>query len=768
MLSNNKGKKGDNMKFKELLQQKSVRPYVMAARFGLEKESQRTTLDGQLATTDHPQIFGNRSYHPYIQTDFSETQVELITPVADSIHEMLRFLAAIHDVALRSMNKQEMLWPLSMPPKLPVKDEDIKIAKLEQFDGVLYRRYLAKEYGKRKQMVSGIHFNFEYAEPLIQQLFSAQSTHESMKEFKNMLYMKVSRNYLRYRWLITYLFGASPISEDGYFTENQEQLKLPVRSIRNSSFGYKNHEEVKVSYESLEQYTKDIHHMVEKGILFEEKEFYSAVRLRGGKQMADLPKTGVRYIELRNLDLNPFAPLGIEEGTLEFIHLFMLFLLWTDEKEAPNDWVATGEFLNEQVALGHPFAQVKLMAEGERMFAEMDEMLEALGLFNMKKTLELHHSQLRTPDLTVAGKMWTIIESNSNEELGIIFGKEYQAMAFERPYQLAGYRNLELSTQLFMFDCIQKGVEVEVLDEQEQFLKLTHAGRVEYVKNANMTSKDSYIVPLMMENKTVTKKVLAAAGFNVPQGDEFSTLEHAEQAYVKYAEKAFVIKPKSTNYGLGISIFKEGASLADFTEALQLAFKEDTAVLIEEYLPGTEYRFFVLDDQVRAIMLRTPANVVGDGIHSVEALVAEKNLDPLRGTDHRAPLERIQLGDVERLMLKEQDLLTTSIPEKGQIVYLRENSNVSTGGDSIDVTDDFDESYKQIAIEAVKALGAKVCGVDLIIPDKTIKASKDGTAYGIIEANFNPAMHMHVYPYSGKGRHLTLDVLRMLYPEVFI
>ncbi|MEI5994212.1 bifunctional glutamate--cysteine ligase GshA/glutathione synthetase GshB [Candidatus Enterococcus mansonii] len=755
------------MKFKELLQQKNVRPYVLAARFGLEKESQRVTFDGQLATTDHPEVLGNRSYHPYIQTDFSESQMELITPVANSIHEMMRYLAAIHDVTLRSMNKHEMLWPLSMPPRLPQKDEEIKIAKLDQFEGVLYRRYLAKEYGKRKQMISGIHFNFEYDNELVQQLFSLQTEYTTIEEFKNILYMKVARNYLRYRWLITYLFGASPVSEPGYFTEREERPKEPVRSIRNSSFGYKNNENVKVSYESLQHYIEDIHRMVENGILSEEKEFYSAVRLRGGKQMADLPKTGVRYIELRNLDLNPFAPFGVDEDSLGFVHLFMLYLLWADELEAPNDWVATGEFLNEQVALGHPFAQVKLMAEGDRIFAEMNEMIETLALFGAKKSLDIHHAQLRTPDLTVAGKMWTIIESNSNQDLGIVFGKEYHDMAFERPYQLAGFRNMELSTQLFLFDAIQKGVEVEILDEQEQFLKLKHKNHVEYVKNANMTSKDSYIVPLIMENKTVTKKVLAEAGFTVPTGDEFDKLEYAEQAYVKYAEKAFVIKPKTTNYGLGITIFKEGASLADYTEALALAFKEDSAVLVEEFMPGTEYRFFVLDDQVRAIMLRVPANVVGDGVRSVEALVAEKNLNPLRGTNHRSPLEIIQLGDVERLMLKEQNLLVTSVPEKDQIVYLRENSNVSTGGDSIDVTDTFDESYKQIAIEAVRALGAKICGIDLIVPDKSVQGTKNSRTYGIIEANFNPAMHMHAYPHSGKGRHLTMDVLRMLYPEVF-
>ena len=325
---------------------------------------------------------------------------------------------------------------------------------------------------------------------------------------------------------------------------------------------------------------------------------------------------------------------------------------------------------------------------------------------------------------------------------------------------------MELSTQIFLFDAIQKGLEIEILDEQEQFLKLQHGEHIEYVKNANMTSKDNYVVPLIMENKTVTKKILSAAGFHVPGGEEFSSFIEAQEAHLRYANKAFVVKPKSTNYGLGITIFKEGASLEDFTEALRIAFKEDTAVLIEEFLPGTEYRFFVLDNDVKAIMLRVPANVTGDGKHTVEELVAAKNSDPLRGTNHRAPLELIQLNDLEKLMLKEQGLTIYSVPEKEQIVYLRENSNVSTGGDSIDMTDVIDDSYKQIAIEAVAALGAKICGIDLIIPDKDVKGARDSLTYGIIEANFNPAMHMHVYPYAGQGRRLTMDVLKLLYPEV--
>ena len=147
------------MSYSELLHNTAIRPFLLEMRIGLEKESQRVDLTGNLAQSDHPKTLGSRTFHPYIQTDFAETQVELITPVTNSPKEALRKLAMIHDVIYRSMDPEEMLWPLSMPPALPDEEDQIMIAKLKTKEDVLYRRYLAKVYGKRKQMVSGIHVN---------------------------------------------------------------------------------------------------------------------------------------------------------------------------------------------------------------------------------------------------------------------------------------------------------------------------------------------------------------------------------------------------------------------------------------------------------------------------------------------------------------------------------------------------------------------------------------------------------------------------------
>ena len=323
---------------------------------------------------------------------------------------------------------------------------------------------------------------------------------------------------------------------------------------------------------------------------------------------------------------------------------------------------------------------------------------------------------------------------------------------------------MELSTQAVIEDAIKNGIKVDVIDENDQFIRLESNGTVEYVKNGNMTSKDAYISPLIMENKVVTKKVLLEKGFRVPGGYEVSTLDEALLKFDYLKNKPIVIKPKSTNFGLGISIFKHGTDdVEDFSKAILLALKEDKDILIEEFMDGTEYRFFVIEGETKAVLLRVPANVVGDGKRTISELVEIKNENPLRGDAKKTPLKKIELGEIESLQLKEQGLSFDTILDEGQIAYLRENSNISTGGDSIDMTDEVDDSYKKLAVEISDAMMAKVCGVDLIIKD--IKQVATDQNYGVIEANFNPMMMMHIYPHKGKSRRLSLDVLRMLFPD---
>lgn len=347
------------------------------------------------------------------------------------------------------------------------------------------------------------------------------------------------------------------------------------------------------------------------------------------------------------------------------------------------------------MALEHPLKHTQFKEDAKKVIDEMELLVKQLNLTVSETLFSNLQEMLDDPSKTLAGRLYEKSENSSQREVATCIAKENYKNSWAQPYQLTGFTDMELSTQIIMFDAIQLGIKVEILDRQEQFLKLKLEDHVEYVKNGNMTSKDSYVATLIMENKTVTKKILHQHGFRVPLGDEFNDIDQALRAYDMFSSRPFVVKPKTTNYGLGISIFKEEASYEDYQKAITLAFKEDSSVLIEEFLNGTEYRFFVLNDKVEAVLLRTPANVLGDGIHTIEELVTQKNRDPLRGKDHRTPLETIQLGELEKLMLKGQGYQVDSIPESDKIIYLRENSNVSTGGDSIDVTEQIPDDYKK-------------------------------------------------------------------------
>lgn len=751
------------MTINQLLQKLESTSPILQANFGIERESLRVNRQGQLAHTPHPSCLGARSFHPYIQTDFCEYQMELITPVAKSTTEARRLLGAITDVTGRSISQDEVLWPLSMPPR--IKAQEIQVAQLENEFERHYRNYLAEKYGTKLQAISGIHYNMELGKDLVEALFQ-ESNQTDMIAFKNALYLKLAQNYLRYRWVITYLFGAAPIAEQGFF---DQEVPEPVRSFRNSDHGYVNKEEIQVSFDNLEDYVSDIGTYIANGDLIAEKEFYSAVRFRGQKANRSFLDKGITYLEFRNFDLNPFERIGISQTTMDTVHLLILAFLWLDSPENVDQVLAQGHALNEKIALSHPLEPLpdQAMAETKDIIKALDQLVQHFGLGDYHQDLVKQvKATFADPKQTLSAQLLPYIKDKSLADFALNKALAYQDYDWTAHYALKGYEEMELSTQMLLFDAIQKGINFDILDEQDQFLKLWHKDHVEYVKNGNMTSKDNYVVPLAMANKTVTKKILAGAGFPVPAGDEFTSLEQGLAYYPLIKNKQIVVKPKSTNFGLGISIFQEPASLENYQKALEIAFAEDTAVLIEEFIPGTEYRFFILDGHCEAVLLRVAANVVGDGKHTIRELVAQKNANPLRGHDHRSPLEIIALGDIEQLMLAQQGYTPDDVLPDGKKVNLRRNSNISTGGDSIDVTETMDSSYQELAAAMATSMGAWACGVDLIIPDETQIASKENPHCTCIELNFNPSMYMHTYCAEGPGQAITPKILDKLFPEL--
>ena len=751
---------------------------LLKGNFGIEREGLRCDESGNLSMKNHPKVFGDKLSNPYITTDFSESQMELITPTFKSTEETYKFLSALYDIVAMEI-EDEYLWPQSMPCIIP-EDNKIPIARFS--DNKLgktaseYREKLLQKYGGKKQLLSGIHYNFSFNEKFIKKLYENSDKALDYKHFKNKIYLKVSRNYLRYRWLLIYLLGGTGTVHETYIEDCVRQLEEVgeggfsnegALSYRNSECGYTNEHELFPSYNSVEEYVESLNRFIKEGLIESPRELYSQIRLKakGNYSLMDsLIEDGISYLEYRSIDINPFDKAGISLEDLEFINIFNLFLLI--ENESNYERWQEDALENQNIIARYGQNKVTLKKDGNPIDKEEwgIEILEKIKKINEELNLEKEDilnkmiEKIKDYKLTYAYKIIEKVTEEGYVEAHLNLAKSYKEDAYINRFKLEGYEDLELSTQILMKESIKRGMTVDLVDRNDNFISLTQGDKVEYVKQATKTSKDNYVTVLMMENKVVTKDILRKHNIKVPKGEEYNSLEEAISEAKDYINKPIVIKPKSTNFGIGISIFPEGASEDDIVKGLEIAFKYDNTVLLEEFITGKEYRFMVINDKVVGILHRVPANVTGDSIHSIRELVDIKNQSPLRGKGYKTPLEKINLDENAELFLKQRNLDFDFVPSKGEIVYLRENSNISTGGDSIDYTDDIPDRFKQIAIASAKSVGANICGVDMMIDDYRDENSQ----YAIIEVNFNPAIHIHCYPYQGVERNIAKEILELL------
>ncbi|MCK5834731.1 MAG: bifunctional glutamate--cysteine ligase GshA/glutathione synthetase GshB [Lentisphaeria bacterium] len=758
--------------------------FLTKANFGLEKENVRVDLEGHLSSKPHPASFGDKLNNPYITTDFSESQVEVITPSVDTLEEAHDFLKALHNIVALEL-EDEYLWPLSSPPSLPPEDE-IKASSFGDSESGqkanAYRDYLTEKYGKTRQLLSGIHYNFSFKETFLQELFKISEL-DDYTLFKDSVYLKLSRNFFKHRWILIYLFGASPGVHESFTPCCLDELDEVAdksfsyccgNSFRNGPCGYKNMDVFNVSYDTRADYVKGIRSLMADGTLINEKEYYSPIRLKAKDNvnlLDSIEKDGIEYVEIRLLDLNPLDETGLSLEQLQFVHLFVLYCLFDLTNTITPQEMVDGDKNHERIAqLGRKHNVTLATANGEKLLkdqgleiiTDIRTVISKLHIDKPEFIAVLDDAEACFEDKTklISRQVDRGIRQDGFIQYNLDLAKQYLGASQLNRFSLVGFEDLELSTQILLKEAIKRGLKFEILDRNENFISLSDGTKTEYVIQATKTSLDSYSTVLLMENKLVTKKILTKAGIKVPTGGDYTNKVDALADSYRYSGKKIVVKPNSTNFGLGITILQANHSAREFSQAIDFAFSEDKSILIEAFIEGKEYRIFVLGDKVVGILHRVPANVVGDGQSTITQLVTEKNRDFLRGTGYKKPLQVINLGEAEATFLAVQNLDFNSIPKLDETVYLRENSNISTGGDSIDFTDDILEEYKQIAIQSAKAADATICGVDMMIRDITEKPNPDN--HGIIEINFNPAIHIHCYPYKGKNRKLGEKMLTAL------
>ncbi|MDF2182600.1 glutamate--cysteine ligase [Neptuniibacter sp. CAU 1671] len=339
---------------------------------GIEKEGLRVDQQGQLSQQPHPRGLGSALTHEQITTDYSEALLEFITPVFSQPEQGIEYLADLHRYAYTQLS-DEQIWGGSMPGELPPADQ-IPIAEYGSSNiGQLkhiYRVGLEHRYGRAMQTIAGIHYNFSLPcgfWPLYQQY---KGSNTPLQGFQSAAYFALIRNFRRYSWLLLYLFGASPALCSSFMKDkphnleqfDDETLYLPwATSLRMSDLGYSNKAQssLGICFNQLNTYLNSLHQAIHtphppyekigikvdgqyrqlnSNILQIENEYYSDIRPKrvirsGEKPIHALMNRGVEYIEVRNIDINPFLPVGIDAAEADFLNLFLLSCLFMGDDD---------------------------------------------------------------------------------------------------------------------------------------------------------------------------------------------------------------------------------------------------------------------------------------------------------------------------------------------------------------------------------------------------------------------------------------------------
>ncbi|HEY8461347.1 MAG TPA: cyanophycin synthetase, partial [Blastocatellia bacterium] len=292
---------------------------------------------------------------------------------------------------------------------------------------------------------------------------------------------------------------------------------------------------------------------------------------------------------------------------------------------------------------------------------------------------------------------------------------------------------------------------------ERSLVQLGYGKRRRFIQAA-MTERTSAVAVDIASDKELTKILLREAGIEVP----FGTLARSEDEAVAALEivgSPAVVKPYNMSQGKGVSLNLTTA--ADVAQAYRVAKQYGTTVVVERQFRGRDYRALVINGKVVAASERAPAHVIGDGARTIAELIEDVNRRPERGEDHERPLTRIAIDAEMMEFMRRRRLSLHYAPRQGEVVYLRECANLSTGGTARDVTDLIHPRVAAMCERAARIIGLDVCGVDLILDDI---AKPPGPDNGVIEVNAAPGLRMHLAPGEGPSRDVGAAIIDMLYP----
>ncbi len=506
--------------------QESVRDFsIQGGLIGLEKEGLRVTSVGTISQTPHPANLGAALTHAFITTDYSEALTELITPPMKSGGEALTFLSDVQKFLYDNL-QDELLWVGSMPcivrggTMVPIADYGSSNAGMMKS---VYRRGLGHRYGRVMQVIAGIHFNYSLPKkfwPAFQQM---EGDDAPLQGFISDRYFGLIRNLKRMGWLIPYLFGASPAFCKSFLNgqpttlqewDSKTYYSPYATSLRMADIGYQNSKEkgtgINICYNNLESYVDTLTHAIEtpcpeyakiamkvdgeyqqlnSNILQIENEYYSSVRpkqiLHGLERPTHaLKERGVRYIELRSLDINPFLPVGIDEPQAHFIEALLITLLLQESPPCSPQERQEQDHNEAEVTYQGRKPDLKLIKAGEEILLSewamstlqsMQPVCELLdkGLASKpyQQSLQQQIECVENPDATPSARVLAEMKKNGENYYQFICRLSQQNAEYYREQRLSEARLKQFIEESKRSILQQQQIEAVDGGSFEQFLK---------------------------------------------------------------------------------------------------------------------------------------------------------------------------------------------------------------------------------------------------------------------------------------------------------
>jgi cyanophycin synthetase len=314
------------------------------------------------------------------------------------------------------------------------------------------------------------------------------------------------------------------------------------------------------------------------------------------------------------------------------------------------------------------------------------------------------------------------------------------------------------STRSIVEEAQKKGIPFKRLNEGS--LVVFGYGKNQRKIRATMTDATSGMGIDIAGDKEDTKKMLAAAYIPVPKGVLISDEQELKEV-IDEVQFPLVVKPIDGNHGRGITTNIKTAEEA--LAAFRVAKEISDEVIIEEFIQGLDYRFLVINFKLVAVAKRTPALVIGDGTSTIQQLIDQTNRDPNRGDGHEKMMTTIKVDETTTTILSKKNLKLDDVLPIGEILFLKDTANISSGGTSRDVTDLVHPYNVFLAERAARILNLDICGIDVVAKDINVPLTRE--IGGIVEINACPGLRMHLSPSKGIARNVAESIVDMLFPD---